>query len=197
MEQPPDSSLRNRIIPALVVVVIVALLSLFGLSLWSPGSTSSLGAGGRINEVGQLVRFDDGRTAPTFSLRTFDGQQISLDQFQGKTVVINFWGSWCPPCQEEAPILEEFSRNLDPDVVIIGIDVWDRQEDAAAFIKQHGLTFPNGIDEDGAITIDYGVSGIPETFVIAPDGRLLGKYSGPVESVEQLRGMIRDLMGAG
>lgn len=196
MERVPRFPLRNGIIPTLVVLIVVALLGLFAYAIWSPGESSSLGLGGRINTVGRLIRFDD-RTAPHFSLPTLDGQQISLDQFRGKTVVLNFWGSWCPPCEDEAPVLRDFAATLDANTVLVGIDIWDREADAVAFVQKHGLSYPNAVDSNGRTTIDYGVGGIPETFFIGPDGALLGKYNGPVTSVEQIHGFIQELTGAG
>ena len=196
MDRVPQDSLRNRLIPTLVVVIVVALLGLFAYAVWSPGDSTSLASGGRINTVGHLIRFEN-RTAPSFTLRTLDGQQISLEQLRGKTVVLNFWGSWCPPCQEEAPVLRDFAASLDGDTVIIGIDIWDQQDAAQAFIEEHKLSYPNAVDDNGRTTIDYGVGGVPETFIIGPDGALLGKYNGPIKSVEQLHGFIRELTGAG
>lgn len=196
MEVVPRFPLRNRIIPTLVVIIVIALFGLFANALLSSGKTSSLGLGGRVNTVGQLISFDD-RTAPHFSLPTLDGQQISLDQFRGKTVVLNFWGSWCPPCEDEAPVLRDFAATLDANTVLVGIDIWDREADAAAFVQKHALRYPNAVDSTGRTTIEYGVGGIPETFFIGPDGAMLGKYNGPVTSVEQIHGFIQELTGTG
>ncbi|MFO7270168.1 TlpA disulfide reductase family protein [Sphaerobacter thermophilus] len=196
VERVSQDSLRNRIIPTLVVLIVVALLGLFAYAMWFSGDSTSLASGGRINTVGRLIRFEN-RTAPSFSLQTLDGQQISLEHFRGKTVVLNFWGSWCPPCEDEAPVLRDFAATLDENTVIVGIDIWDQPEAAQAFLEKHDLTYPNAVDDNGRTTIDYGVSGVPETFFIGPDGALLGKYNGPVKSVEQLHGFIQELTGAG
>ena len=136
MERVLQDSLRNRLIPTLVVLIVVALLGLFAYAMWSPGDSTNLAGGGRINTVGHLIRFEN-RTAPSFTLQTLDGQQISLEQFRSKIVVLNFWGSWCPPCEEEAPVLRDFAASLDDDTVIVGIDIWDRQDAAQAFIQKH------------------------------------------------------------
>lgn len=187
MEQASKTSapMRNRIIPIITVSILIALLALLAYALNKP-PTSNLGAGGRVNTNGTLIGFKD-RQAPNFTLTTFDGETLSLEQFRGKTVILNFWGSWCEPCHDEAPHLVRYAAGLDPNsTVIIGIDIWDIDANARRFAEQYQLNYPNGIDKDSSISIDYGVVGVPETFFIGPDGALLGKFTGPVQSPEQI-----------
>jgi cytochrome c biogenesis protein CcmG/thiol:disulfide interchange protein DsbE len=188
--------LRSRIAPLLVGAIVLALLGIFTYAVASPRASSELGVGGRVNTAGKLIRLD-GRAASDFQLVTVDGRTLSLGAFRGKTVVINFWASWCPPCREEAPILQQFAeRHAGGEVVLIGIDVWDAEADARAFVDEFGLTYPNALDRDGVVSIDYGVAGVPETFVVSADGQLLGKFTGPVESVGQLEEIVRQLEGS-
>jgi cytochrome c biogenesis protein CcmG, thiol:disulfide interchange protein DsbE len=92
--------------------------------------------------------------------------------------------------------LTQLAQTADPkQLVLIGIDVWDNDADARAFLQQHGLTYPNGPDKNGAIAIDYGVFGVPETFFISPEGKLLGKYLGPLQSVQQVHDLTNQLGG--
>ena len=123
-----------------------------------------------------------GRPAPAFSLRTFEGTQISLDQLRGKVVVLNFWASWCyPACYEEAPVLEQGWRTYrDRGVVVVGIDIQDTVERAQKFIRDFALSFPNAQDRDGKVSIDYGIYGVPETLFIDRDGRIRAKHVGAV-----------------
>ncbi len=192
------SSLRARL-PALVVAVIVfAFLALVAYATQVSRGTSELGIGGRINTSGSVVRFSE-RMAPDFELPALHGEgAVRLSNFRGHVVVLNFWGSWCPPCRAEAPVLNRFAeRAAEHGVVVLGIDVWERNwNDGRAFLREFGLVYPNAYDERGRVTIEYGVSGVPETFVIDRDGRLLGKYTGPIESVEQLEWLLAEL-GAG
>lgn len=186
---------RSRILPLLVSAVVLGLLGIFTYAVASPRAASELGVGGRVNTAGKLIRFAD-RPAPGFTLTTFDGQPLSLAAYRGKTVVLNFWASWCPPCREEAPVLRQFAaRHAGGDEVLLGIDVWDTEADARAFLAEFGLSYPNALDVDGRVAIEYGVAGVPETYVIGPDGRLLGKYTGPVKSVEHLEAIVRELGG--
>jgi cytochrome c biogenesis protein CcmG, thiol:disulfide interchange protein DsbE len=179
-------SLRDRIIPFSALGVLVILIGIFAYTLYTPTS-SSLGAGGRVNATGSKVYMGD-RLAEDFTLETFDGEQVSLSDFEGQTVVINFWSSWCPPCRDEAPMLNQFHTETQDrdDVVLIGVAIWDRPEDSLDFMRQHNLSFLNLADQRGSVLIDYGVYGVPETYFIGPDGTLAGKYRGPLESAEHI-----------
>lgn len=122
-----------------------------------------------------------GQPAPDFTLRLFDGRTLRLANLRDKVVVINFWASWCTACRQESPVLEwtwETYRNRG--LVVVGVNVWDRREDALAMMREFGKTYPNGPDPQGKILQDYGVTGIPETFVIDRTGRIVLKRLGPV-----------------
>ncbi|MDW8058516.1 MAG: TlpA disulfide reductase family protein [Thermomicrobium sp.] len=198
MSTSPSSTWRARL-PALVAALIVFLfLGLIAYATQRSRSASELGIGGRINTAGSFVRFSD-RLAPDFSLPSLrNDQDVRLSDYRGRVVILNFWGSWCPPCREEAPILRAFAERFAADqVVVIGIDVWERDwDDGRRFLDEFGIGYPNAYDREGSVTIDYGVSGVPETFVIDRDGRLLGKYTGPVKSVEQLAQLVTELGAA-
>jgi cytochrome c biogenesis protein CcmG, thiol:disulfide interchange protein DsbE len=123
-----------------------------------------------------------GRPAPAFELTTFDGKALSLDGQRGKVVVLNFWASWCyPACYEEAPVLERNWRGYrDRGVVVVGVDIQDKREAAEKFVGDFGLTFPIVQDLKGAVSVDYGVYGVPETFFLDRQGRIRVKHVGAV-----------------
>ncbi len=120
-----------------------------------------------------------GRPAAPFSLPLFDGGRFSLAEHRGKVVVIDFWASWCVPCQEEAALLEATWRAYrDRGVVFVGVNFQDQEAAARAFIREFGLTFPNGRDAGSRIAVDYGVYGIPELFFVTREGRIASKHIG-------------------
>lgn len=121
-----------------------------------------------------------GRPAAAFSLTTFAGAPMSLEGLRGKVVMLNFWASWCvPACYEEAPALERAWREYkDKGVVVVGVDIQDKEEAAQKFLAQFGLSFPNAPDPAGRVAVDYGVYGVPETFFIDRKGRVRFKKVG-------------------
>lgn len=185
--------IRNRVIPAITVIIVLGLLGLLAYSLFGHTQKSVVDGPGRVNTVGSLVTLGNG-PAPGFTLTDFSGKPVSLDQFRGKTLVLNFWASWCEPCKAEAPILADLAKTSDPSkVAVVGVAVWDQDSASQTFLQEHGLTYPNGADKNGAVAIDYGVSGVPETFFISPDGKLMGKYPGQLQSTQQVNDLLKEL----
>jgi cytochrome c biogenesis protein CcmG, thiol:disulfide interchange protein DsbE len=117
--------------------------------------------------------------APDFTLGLFDGSRLTLSDAlnSGKPVVVNFWASWCGPCADEAPILEDAARRNGSAFTFVGVNVEDLDSDAQAFIRKYGITYPNGSGNAGPISVQYGMRGVPETYFIAPDGRLVRKWN--------------------
>ncbi|NIO08975.1 MAG: redoxin domain-containing protein [Deltaproteobacteria bacterium] len=120
-----------------------------------------------------------GRQAPAFTLTLFDGRSLSLSDLKGKVVFLNFWASWCPPCRDEARDIEaSWQRFKNQDIVFVGVNIQDKEPNALEFISEFGITFPNGRDNKGKVSVDYGVWGIPETFFIDGEGRITYKHVG-------------------
>jgi cytochrome c biogenesis protein CcmG, thiol:disulfide interchange protein DsbE len=117
--------------------------------------------------------------APDFSLQLFDGSTFQLSETlaSGKPVVVNFWASWCGPCADEAPALQAAFRRNGDRIAFVGVNVQDTDADALAFLRKYGVSYPNGSSNAGPISILYGMRGVPETYFIAPDGRLVRKWN--------------------
>ena len=141
-----------------------------------------------------------GGPAPDFTLELFDGRIVRLSELHGKTVMLDFWASWCLPCRAEARDLEAAWKRQGDDVVFLGINIQDNETDAIRFIDEFGITFVNGRDPDGKIAVDYGVWGIPEAFFISPAGRITYKHVGaipPAVLETRLQEARRDLVSTG
>lgn len=117
--------------------------------------------------------------APDFSLGLFDGSTFTLSGAlqTGKPVVLNFWASWCGPCADEAPVLQNAARRYGDSITFVGVDVEDLDSDAQGFMQKYGISYLNGSGNAGPISVQYGMRGVPETYFIAPDGRLVRKWN--------------------
>jgi peroxiredoxin len=129
----------------------------------------------------QVVIEGDAR-APDFSFPGLDGKQVSLGDQKGKIVLVNVWATWCPPCVEEMPSMEKLYQKFkgqDFEILAISIDETGLKA-VAPFMKKTRLTFPALIDSKGTIKTSYGITGVPESFIIDKQGFLIKKIVGPV-----------------
>jgi cytochrome c biogenesis protein CcmG/thiol:disulfide interchange protein DsbE len=155
-----------------LVAIVLAPLLLFALLL-----ASGLGEDPR-----ELPSELEGDPAPAFSLPRFDAEgTVDLEDLRGQVVVVNFWASWCVPCREEHPALAAaWGRYRERGVVLVGVLFEDTVEGALAFRDELGGDWPLVTDPGARVAIAFGVYGIPETFVIAPDGSIAAKTVGAV-----------------
>ena len=163
-----------------MVAAGLPILAFLGVLVWASAQT-----GGRAGGMGVNTEFGvaevETEVAADFSLVLQDGGQVNISALRGRVVLVDFWASWCAPCRQEAPVLEQTYREYAArDVEFIGVNIWDLPDNAAAYVEQFGISYPNGVDEDGAIAIDYGVKGIPEKFFIDRDGLVRQKFVGPI-----------------
>ena len=116
----------------------------------------------------------DGK-APDFTLMTYNTDApITLSDLRGQVVVVNFWASWCAPCAEEAPDLQQAYENYrDQGVTFLGVAYVDSEAKATAYIEQYGITYPNGPDLRSEISDAYNIRGVPETFIVNRDGEIV------------------------
>jgi cytochrome c biogenesis protein CcmG/thiol:disulfide interchange protein DsbE len=108
---------------------------------------------------------------------------VSLEQFGGMPVVLNFWASWCTPCKKEMPVLQEFAAE-NPDVAVVGLAVNDTEGDSRRFAQERNIQFPLGVDGDGSVSADYGVTGLPVTVVIDGQGKVASTWFGEITREE-------------
>lgn len=137
-----------------------------------------------------------GDHVPNFSLTTFDGQEIELQSLEGKVVVLNFWASWCKPCEQEAEELEAAWRLYQPrgDVVFLGVDYVDTEPEARAYLEKFGITYPNGPDLGTRISQAFRIRGVPETYFIDRENRLQYVQIGPFTGLSQIQAVINPML---
>lgn len=168
LAEKPAKGWRFRLMVLIAFAFVLALLALLGWGL----------ARAQRGQVQQGL-------APDFTLTTFDNRQISLRDLRGKVVIVNFWASWCQPCRLEAAYLEKtWQKYKDQGVILLGVDYVDTEPNALAYLKEFGITYPNGPDLRTRISQAYGIKGVPETFYIAKNGELRGLKIGPLDSPE-------------
>ncbi|HEY6273823.1 MAG TPA: redoxin domain-containing protein [Terriglobales bacterium] len=123
-----------------------------------------------------LVRKD---LAPQFSARASDGQEINLDTFKGKVVLVDFWGTWCAPCRASLPLLKDLASKIDPaKVAIVSIDEGDSKEKWQSFIRDNGMNWTQVYDGDLALHHAFRVDGYPRYYLLSKDGMILAEFKG-------------------
>ncbi len=199
VEASSSTTTRNGVITPFNIVVMLVVLGLIGV----------VGYGVYRSQQDTL---NEGK-APDFTLRIYDdanipysdenlqmrfsGQEIRLSDFKGGVVVINVWQSNCPPCHEEAEMLERVFREYEASgVMFIGVNAKDPDRLAYEYLAQYNITYPNGLDRGDRIQDTYRTTGYPETFIIDPNGNISKHFAGPVTEA-QLRAEIEKAMKTG
>jgi cytochrome c biogenesis protein CcmG/thiol:disulfide interchange protein DsbE len=149
------------------VLALALVAGLFTLLVWKLAT----------QDEGAAPKLGRGETppAPAFRLDRLDQPgKLSLASYRGQPVIINFWASWCIPCKEEAPLLESvWKQYRDQGLVVLGVDINDVRSEARRFARENGMSYPLAYDGPGETTTDYGLTGVPETFFVAPSGKLV------------------------
>jgi len=159
--------------PIVLLAVVAFALPRLGARQPSPGFTI-----GAADFAATPVPED--RPAPEFDLPSLTGPgSISFGSSAGSIVVVNIWASWCPPCRQEAPQLEQvWTRYHSRGVRFIGVDHLDTRAGGLSFVREFGITYPIAFDPGGTVAARYGAVGIPTTFVIGPNGRIAYRFLG-------------------
>jgi cytochrome c biogenesis protein CcmG/thiol:disulfide interchange protein DsbE len=164
------------------LAALIGVAALLGLLIWKVAFGRTTGAADELAE-GKLVH------APAFTLDRLDREgQLAVADLRGKAVVVNFWASWCVPCRDEAPVLQQaYERYRGRGLVVLGVDVNDFRQDARRFMRRYGLTYPIVYDGKGSTVGKWGVRGFPETFFVDRTGKLVGERIEGAVDIERNR----------
>jgi cytochrome c biogenesis protein CcmG/thiol:disulfide interchange protein DsbE len=184
LTKPEGSSAPNKLLPLWVAILAVVLLLGF---LWFLARS--------MKQV-DIQPVKVGSLAPNFTLNSFSGEKYEISGLRGKVILINFWASWCLTCKEEAQILEEVWQEVQPTgaVIFLGVDYVDTEREALAYLDEFGITYPNGPDLRTEISQLFRLTGVPETYLIDQEGRLVDLRIGPFTSADEIREMLRKYM---
>jgi cytochrome c biogenesis protein CcmG/thiol:disulfide interchange protein DsbE len=170
---------------ALSVALVAGLLALL---VWKVAHQT-----GNANVAAEVT---DGKrpTAPDFTLPRLDGDgKLSLVAYAGKPRVVNFWASWCGPCRDEAPLLQQAAQEYRGRLVVLGVDYQDFTGDARKFVRRFRLTYPIGRDGNGSLLPRWGVTGAPESFFIDRSGKVVAHVPGAVTKATLAAGIGKAL----
>ncbi len=153
----------------LIAIAIVALFILF----WGFGEKEKV----------EVVKAIEGMKAPDITLNSIDGKALQISALKGSVVFINFWATWCPPCRDEMPSLQGLYNNFkDNDKFrMITILYRDEPEKAFSYLRENNFDLPLWLDPSGKAAVSYGLTGVPETFIIDKNGILIKKLIGPAD----------------
>lgn len=132
---------------------------------------------------------------PALAFECPGGGSLDLGRAPGVPMVVNLWGSWCPPCREEMPVLQQFSEAAGDRVRMVGVISKDGLPQAASFAEDAGVTFPSAFDGQGELMAELGLNALPFTYFVDADGALVHTEAGPVSSVDELRGLAAEHLG--
>jgi len=136
-----------------------------------------------------------GKPAPDFKIKRLDSDEVvTLSQFKGQPVVLNFWATWCGPCKQEHPTLQWASKAYQGKVVMLGIVVEDSRENVEGFIGRYGADFPQLFDPMSTVAVDFGTAGVPETFFITRDGVIKRRYPYPILDPGTFNQFVKEIL---
>ena len=143
-----------------------------------------------------IQRVDPPEEAEDFTLKTLKGETVSLKDYRGRLIFLNFWATWCGPCRAEMPSMQRLWEEFkEEDFVILAINIQEESKLVSSFVNERGLSFPVLLDEKGKVARSYGIRGIPTTFFLNPEGEIIGKAVGARDwDSEESFELIRELL---
>ena len=172
----------SRLKVAAQLGALALVLALLGLLAWKV-----------VEDNGAVARV--GEPIPSFDLPQLDGSgRVAVDASPARPMVINFWATWCGPCRDEAPLLAAASSKYRGRVDFVGVDIRDFNGDARAFARRYGLRFPMAYDGPGSLWEPWGITALPETFVVDGSGRIVAHQARAFADQTELEDAIREAL---
>ena len=176
MDQP-----KKKFPISILVLALIAAVFGFGTGLIIIGSRPTSENPVIVLPTSDVRSMAQGMTAPDFTLKTFAGQTVALKDLRGKRVLINFWASWCPPCLRETPDLKAAYNELrEENVAFVGIGTQDETDKLKKFADDNSVDYTIVEDPKGSVSDNYGVLGLPTTFLVDSNGIVRKVFTGPV-----------------
>ncbi len=159
------------------IAVAGLLIVIAGIGLVWAGKPSATAA------IPQPTAQPSGEIAPDFTLETLDGETVSLSDFRGKVVMVNFWASWCPPCVAELPTIYQFYQSHQADgFVVLAVNAQENRGTVSEFINRNGYTFPVLLDPDSVAADEYGIRALPTSFFLDKNGEIQYVHRGEIDT---------------
>lgn len=187
--------MKKFLVIAAVIVILLVLVDITVLK--DKGMVDNVGQADKPKKIEELEELPVGigieNMAPSFTLKDFDGNEVSLGDYKGKKILLNFWASWCPPCRAEMPDMEKFYQKYkDEGYTVIAVNMAATEknpQDALAFVEENDLTFPVLVDEKGSIKALYNVMSFPTSYFIDSDGVIRNKVIGAMSEEHMVKEM--------
>ncbi len=173
-----------RLKKSMISIILLLGLVVYGGYDLLQKSSQEAGRQSRADVANLETGTQKGQLAPDFSLTDLNGKQVSLADYAGKKVLVNFWATWCPPCRVEMPHMQKFYEDYEAkDVVILGVNLTPTEKNRSVvqdFIQEQQLTFPIVLDQEGEVSQAYKVVAYPTTYFLDADGVIREKFQGAI-----------------
>ncbi len=190
----------NKVLAAILPIILTLVLLVTSCSAGSePAREASLTAPAEDAHVGNLAPPAEGaqvgNLAPDFQLQSLDGKVVSLSELRGSPVMLNFWATWCPPCRNEMPYIQQIYEEWSgKGLVLLAIDIGESSSTVKEFVQSYELSFPVLLDIKEDVAQIYNITGIPTTFFIDKDGIIQDKRVGSFQSKEEIAAYLSKII---
>ncbi|ADQ15512.1 TlpA family protein disulfide reductase [Halanaerobium hydrogeniformans] len=160
------------------IIILIVVIAAAGAFIYF----QNMGTGNELPERGTEVD----KLAPDFQIEDLDGNEVKLSDYQGEKVFLNFWASWCPPCREEMPAMQELHEKRNEDITILAVNVGEDKAVIQSYLLENPYSFKILLDENRQVAQDYLVRGIPTSYFLDEDGVIINKITGAISYQQML-----------